>query len=260
MNELIHIQDKIYEIRGQRVMLDFDLAGMYQVKTSMLNQSVRRNTKRFPIDFMFQLTNQEFANLMSQIVTSNRGGTRKLPYAFTEQGVAMLSGLLNSDIAINVNIGIMRAFVQMRNYLSAHSAAVSDGAVSMRLLEMERKLDQVHELWVRLDMMEQSMIAQAETQSRRAKAIKTQSKSPVMPECFSESVRVLDYSARAVVVVTRDVEDQRLLISIGARHNDWLTWNGERIEGWVFPKSRMDTLIKYLPESMKDWQNKRKMS
>jgi hypothetical protein len=110
------IRQKIYEIRGQKVILDFDLAEMYQVETRVLNQSIKRNMKRFPLDFMFQLTKQEFAILMSQIVISKRGGTRKLPYAFTEQGVAMLSGLLNSDIAIEMNIAIMRAFVALRQY------------------------------------------------------------------------------------------------------------------------------------------------
>lgn len=116
--ELQPIQSKIYEIRGQRVMLDRDLAELYQVTTSALNQAVKRNNKRFPPDFMFQLTNQEFANLKSQFVTSSWGGIRKMPYAFTEQGVAMLSGLLNSDIAINANIAIMRAFVAMRQMLT----------------------------------------------------------------------------------------------------------------------------------------------
>ena len=98
-------------------MLDFDLAEMYGVKTKALNQSVKRNIRRFPDDFMFQLTNQEFNNLMSQFVTSSWGGTRKLPYAFTEQGVAMLSGLLNSEIAIEMNIVIMRAFVAVRQFV-----------------------------------------------------------------------------------------------------------------------------------------------
>ncbi len=94
MNELQPIQNKIYEIRGQRVMLDRDLAGLYQVETKVLNQAVKRNIKRFPPDFMFQLTNQELANLKSQIVTSSWGGTRKMPYAFTEQGVAMVIGII----------------------------------------------------------------------------------------------------------------------------------------------------------------------
>ena len=115
--ELEVIQSMIYEIRGQRVMLDRDLARIYQVETRALNQSVKRNIKRFPSDFMFQLTEDEFQNLKSQFVTSSWGGVRKLPNAFTEQGVAMLSGLLNSDVAIEANIRIMRAFVFVRNML-----------------------------------------------------------------------------------------------------------------------------------------------
>jgi hypothetical protein len=114
--ELSVIQSKIYVIRGVRVMLDFDLAEMYQVETKNLNLSVKRNIKRFPTDFMFQLTNSEWDCLRLQNETSKRGGRRYLPYAFTEQGVAMLSGLLNSDIAIETNIVIMRAFVVLRQY------------------------------------------------------------------------------------------------------------------------------------------------
>ena len=111
------IQNKIYEIRGYKVMLDFDLAEMYQVETRILNQSVKRNIRRFPPDFMFQLTNNEREILMSQFVISSWGGTRKLPFAFTEQGIAMLSGLLNSEVAIHINIAIMRAFVAVRQLL-----------------------------------------------------------------------------------------------------------------------------------------------
>ena len=120
MENLIQIQNLIYEIRGQKVMLDSDLATLYQVQTKVLNQAVKRNLKRFPKDFMFQLTKEEFLNLKSQIVTSSWGGIRKMPYVFTEQGVAMLSGLLNSDIAIAVNIKIMRAFVQIRKLSIEH--------------------------------------------------------------------------------------------------------------------------------------------
>ena len=117
--ELQIIQSKISEIRGQKVMLDFDLAGLYQVETRVLNQAVKRNSKRFPVDFMFQLNAEEWEILKSQIVMSSWGGTRKLPFAFTEQGLAMLSGVLNSDIAIEVNISIMRAFVAVRQLVSA---------------------------------------------------------------------------------------------------------------------------------------------
>ena len=122
MEQLQVIQSKIYEIRGQKVMLDRDLAELYQVTTGNLNKAVKRNLKRFPPDFMFQLTNEEFAvlrnNLIFQNGTSSWGGTRKLPFAFTEQGLAMLSGLLNSDIAIQVNINIMRAFVAVRQMIA----------------------------------------------------------------------------------------------------------------------------------------------
>lgn len=112
------VLNKIYVIRNQKVMLDKDLAELYEVSTSYLNKAVQRNLKRFPVDFMFQLKETESKNLMFQIGTSSWGGTRKLPYVFTEQGVAMLSGLLNSDRAINVNIQIMRIFTRMRQMLS----------------------------------------------------------------------------------------------------------------------------------------------
>lgn len=125
------IQNRIYEIRGERVMLDRDLADLYETETKALNLAVKRNIKRFPPDFMFQLTKEEFEALRFQIETSEkakslrlqnetskgRGGTRYMPYVFTEQGVAMLSGILNSDKAINMNIAIMRAFVEIRRIL-----------------------------------------------------------------------------------------------------------------------------------------------
>ncbi len=141
MQVIQSIQNRIYEIRGERVMLDFDLAALYETETRIFNQAVKRNIKRFPKDFMFQLTSVEWTNLKSQFVTSstqntvsqtntnsiqitnisNWGGTRKLPYAFTEQGVAMLSGILNSDRAIQMNIAIMRAFVEVRKILLQQS-------------------------------------------------------------------------------------------------------------------------------------------
>ena len=122
MNDITLIQNKIYEIRGQRVMLDFDLAPLYQVQTKVLKQAVRRNIERFPADFMFEITIDEYNSLKdslrSQIVTSNKGGTRYMPFAFTQEGVASLSGVLRSPVAVNVYIEIMRAFVAMRNYLT----------------------------------------------------------------------------------------------------------------------------------------------
>ncbi len=118
--ELSVIQNKIYEVHGQKVMLDFDLAGMYEVETKVFNQSVKRNAGRFPADFMFTLTQKEFQLLRSQIVTSSWGGTRYLPSAFTEQGVAMLSSVLNSQKAIDVNITIIRTFMLLRQMAFEH--------------------------------------------------------------------------------------------------------------------------------------------
>ena len=136
--EITVIQNKIYEIRGQRVMLDFDLAPLYQVQTKVLKQAVRRNIERFPADFMFEITIDEYNSLKdslrSQIVTSNKGGTRYMPFAFTQEGVASLSGVLRSPVAVNVYIEIMRAFVAMRNYLT------NQHVISVELSEIRSKL------------------------------------------------------------------------------------------------------------------------
>jgi tRNA/tmRNA/rRNA uracil-C5-methylase (TrmA/RlmC/RlmD family) len=114
------ITSKIYLIREKKVMLDEDLADLYDVETKRLNEQIKRNIARFPKDFMFQLTGEEFEILKSQFATSSWGGRRKMPFAFTEQGVAMLSGVLHSERAIKVNIQIMRIFTQMRNMLETH--------------------------------------------------------------------------------------------------------------------------------------------
>lgn len=119
MNEIEEIRSRIHTIRGKQVMLDKDLAELYGVEVRTLNQSVKRNENRFPPDFMFQLDKEEWEILKSQFVTSSWGGVRKLPYVFTEQGVAMLSSVLRSDTAIEVNIRIMRTFVAVRQYLLA---------------------------------------------------------------------------------------------------------------------------------------------
>jgi len=116
-DDLIPIQNMIYEIRGHRVMLDSDLAQLYEVETKVLNQSVKRNIRRFPSDFMFQLTDEEWKNQRSQIVTFNRDVRKYKPYAFTEHGILMLSTVLKSERAIEVNIQIMRAFVKLRHYI-----------------------------------------------------------------------------------------------------------------------------------------------
>ena len=157
------IQTRIYEIRGQRVMLDFDLAQLYEVETKVLNQAVKRNLKRFPEDFMFQLTASEWSTMRSPIVTTSESDTplrsqsvtlksgrgqhsKYLPYAFTEQGVAMLSGILNSDKAINMNIAIMRAFVEIRRLAAGQphlSAQLHE--LKQRIGEHDVQLSQIYE-------------------------------------------------------------------------------------------------------------------
>ena len=139
--ELQLIQSKIYEIRGHKVMLDFDLAELYEVQTKVMNQAVKRNLQRFPIDFMFRLTRDEWDSMRSQIVTAypNKRNVSATPYAFTEQGLAMLSGILNSDKAISVNIAIMRAFVMIRQY------ALTYKELSDKLKEIEGRFTDVYE-------------------------------------------------------------------------------------------------------------------
>jgi phage regulator Rha-like protein len=130
------IATKIFEIRNKKVMLDSDLAKLYGVKTKVLIQAVKRNKERFPEDFMYQLTRQEVINLRSQIVTSSWGGRRYLPYAFTQEGVAMLSSVLNSKRAIQVNILIMRAFVKLRSFILTHQE------LAFKLKELESKIQE----------------------------------------------------------------------------------------------------------------------
>lgn len=158
------LQNRIYEIRGQRVILDKDIAQLYEIETKSLNLSVKRNIKRFPLDFMFQLTKEELEsielqrvvnvnmdanNLRSQIATSSSsawGGSRYLPYAFTEQGVAMLSGIINSDKAIQMNIAIMRAFVELRKVLLLKSDfKVQLDEIKERLGGHDVQLTQIYE-------------------------------------------------------------------------------------------------------------------
>lgn len=129
------IMQLIRLVRGQKAILDADLALLYEVETRVLVQAVKRNIKRFPGDFMFQLSKEELGNLRSQSVTSSWGGRRYPPYAFTEQGVAMLSSVLHSDRAITVNIAIMRAFVQLREIIS------SNAKLARRLEQLEQKYD-----------------------------------------------------------------------------------------------------------------------
>ena len=138
MSEILpieRVENRIFLIRGQKVMLDFHLADLYGVETGQLKRQVKRNNKRFPEDFMFLLSKEEDDILRCQIGISNRGGRRYLPYAFTEQGVAMLSSVLKSERAIDVNILIMRAFIKIKQALATHKE------VSRKLYELEQRLD-----------------------------------------------------------------------------------------------------------------------
>ena len=156
MEELNGIQNRIYEVRGVRVILDFDLAALYQVETRVLKQAVRRNLDRFPEDFMFEVTEYEYNSLIislrSQFVISNdRGGRRYMPYAFTEHGTIMLASLLRSDIAVQASIKITRAFVAMRNYIMSTrhiEAELSELRVKLQLLEHsdEENLEAINDL------------------------------------------------------------------------------------------------------------------
>ncbi|HRE50573.1 MAG TPA: ORF6N domain-containing protein [Flavitalea sp.] len=154
------IQNRIYEIRGERVMLDFDLAALYEVQTKALNQAVKRNIKRFPKDFMFRLTLTEWQNIRSQIVAAydnalrsqnvtafqSKRNTSVTPFAFTEQGVAMLSGILNSDRAINMNIAIMRAFVEVRRVLLQRTDIKEQlRLIQERITEHDVQLSQIYD-------------------------------------------------------------------------------------------------------------------
>ena len=155
------IINKIYLIRGKKVMIDSDLAELYGVETRVLNQSVKRNIKRFPEDFMFELTIEEFDNLKSQFVISSWGGRRKLPLAFTEQGVAMLSSVLNSDRAIAVNIQIIRVFTKMREMLETHKEILKKlDELQKKEIEQDEKIMLIFEYIKQLEEVKQQELDQ----------------------------------------------------------------------------------------------------
>jgi len=133
-NRLAKIQNMVYEIRGQKVMLDRDLAALYGVELKVMNQAVKRNIGRFPSDFMFQLTSIEWSNLRSQFVTFSNDTRKYKPYVFTEHGILMLSSVLNSDKAIKINIQIMRIFVKLRHYTLSYSSTNEQIAELRKLL------------------------------------------------------------------------------------------------------------------------------
>lgn len=175
MDNLLHIQQRIYDIRGQKVMVDRDLSELYGVETRVLNQAVKRNIERFPSDFMFQLSNEEFENWKSQIVMTNsiKIGLRRAPYAFTELGVAMLSSVLSSKTAIQINIAIMRAFVAVRKTVSQLSDTdIRLNRLEQNFSELKRDLEEIfndyndinEDTRLQLDMINETL---AELQTRK---------------------------------------------------------------------------------------------
>lgn len=169
--EIAVIQRKIYEIRGYKIMLDFDLAELYGVETRTLKQAVRRNIGRFPEDFMFEITQSEFKNLRSQFVTSSWGGLRYMPFAFTEQGVAMLSSVLNSKKAVEVNISVIRAFVMMRQ-LAFNYKELAD-----KIGELENRYNKKFaDVYEALDLLLQDKGAQDDFNKRKRIGFKLPSK------------------------------------------------------------------------------------
>lgn len=154
------ITSRIFTIRGMKVMIDCDLALLYGIETRRLNEQVRRNIDRFPDDFMFQLNGEEFINLKSQFATSRWGGTRKLPFAFTEHGVLMLSSVLNSERAIKVNIQIMRVYIRMRELMISHTD------ILLKLEELERKISS-HDKQILLIFEYLKKLIAPETKSRK---------------------------------------------------------------------------------------------
>jgi cell shape-determining protein MreC len=165
------IIDKIYIIREKKVMIDRDLAELYGVDTRVLNQAVKRNLKRFPDDFMFQLTDEEFRNLRSQIVTSSWGGSRFRPMVFTEQGVAMLSSVLNSERAISVNIQIIRVFTRMRTMIESHKDILRKlEQLEKKDLELDEKVTLIFEY---LKELEQSKQEETDFKPRKRIGFKT---------------------------------------------------------------------------------------
>lgn len=134
------IENRIIELRGQKVMLDFHLADLYEIETKVLKQAVRRNLHRFPFDFMFELSQVEFDSLRSQFVTSKRGGLRYMPFAFTEQGVAMLSSVLNSEKAIAIIIAVMRTFVSLRQF------ALNYKDLNDKITEIEKQFPDIYNI------------------------------------------------------------------------------------------------------------------
>lgn len=221
----INIESLIYIIREEQVMLDSDLAKLYGVETKVLNQAVKRNIQRFPTDFMFQLTKDEC--LRSQIVTSNggRGGSRYLPYAFTENGVAMLSSVLRSEKAIEVNIRIMRAFTLMRNFIKKHGSLFQRlDRLEMKQLKTDEKVDTILDRLNRYDEIREGIFFDGQifdAYAFIAKLIRKAKKRIVVIDSYVDDSVLVQLSKRnpGVTVDIYDGKISQQLRQDVARHN-----------------------------------------
>lgn len=221
----INIESLIYIIRDEQVMLDSDLAKLYGVETKVLNQAVKRNIQRFPTDFMFQLTKEEC--LRSQIVTSNggRGGSRYIPYAFTENGVAMLSSVLRSERAIEVNIRIMRAFTLMRNFLKKHGSLFQRlDRLEMKQLKTDEKVDTILDRLNRYDEIREGIFFDGQifdAYAFIAKLIRKAKKRIVVIDSYVDDSVLVQLSKRnpGVTVDIYDGKISQQLRQDVARHN-----------------------------------------
>lgn len=221
----INIESLIYIIRDEQVMLDSDLAKLYGVETKVLNQAVKRNIQRFPTDFMFQLTKEEC--LRSQIVTSNggRGGSRYMPYAFTENGVAMLSSVLRSERAIEVNIRIMRAFTLMRNFLKKHGSLFQRlDRLEMKQLKTDEKVDTILDRLNRYDEIREGIFFDGQifdAYAFIAKLIRKAKKRIVVIDSYVDDSVLVQLSKRnpGVTVDIYDGKISQQLRQDVARHN-----------------------------------------
>ncbi len=216
MNEVLvkdkKIEDMIYEIRGRQIMLDSDLAKLYQCKngTKEINQAVNRNIDRFPSDFYFQLTNEEYNNLKSQIVTSstksNHGGIRKLPYVFTEQGVAMLATIIKTSIAAKISIDIMRAFIAMRHYIGNNEYRLSN--VEAKVLDHDKSIKLLQEVFDKFDDKQNEIYfngQEFDAYSRVIDIFKRTKKELIIIDAYADNT-VLDIIKRLnikVIIITR---------------------------------------------------------
>ena len=214
LTDELNVENMIYEIRGRQVILDFDLAKLYQCKngTKTINLAVKRNIERFPKDFYFQLTNEEFKNLKFQIETSRHGGVRKNPYAFTEQGVAMLASVLRTPIAARVSIAIMRAFVHMRHYILENKDILKSlNNINNKLIEHDEKLNYLFSVFDK----KEKLFLPGETYDAYSEIV------DILNLAQNEIIIIDSYADKTMLDFIRNLNSQIMLITSNrARLND----------------------------------------